>query len=45
MAGIAQAVPGNRIGDIGHAVQSLAEKHGYGVLREYVGHGVGAQHA
>lgn len=40
-AGIEQAVPGNRIGDIGHAVQSLAESHGYGVLREYVGHGVG----
>ena len=40
-AGIEQAVPGNHIGDIGHAVQSLAEAHGYGVLREYVGHGVG----
>lgn len=40
-AGIEQAVPGNRIGDIGHAVQSLAEAHGYGVLREYVGHGIG----
>ena len=40
-AGIAQAVPGNRIGDIGHAIQSLAESHGYGVLRDYVGHGVG----
>ena len=41
IAGIEQAVPGNRIGDIGHAIQSLAESHGYGVLREYVGHGVG----
>ncbi|WP_297034201.1 type I methionyl aminopeptidase [uncultured Enorma sp.] len=41
VAGIEQAVPGNRIGDIGHAIQSLAESHGYGVLREYVGHGVG----
>ena len=40
-AGIAQAVPGNRIGDIGHAIQSLAESNGFGVLREYVGHGVG----
>jgi methionyl aminopeptidase len=40
-AGIAQAVPGNHIGDIGFAVQSLAERHGYGVIREYVGHGVG----
>lgn len=40
-AGIEQAVPGNHIGDIGYAVQTLAEKHGYGVVREYVGHGVG----
>ena len=41
MAGIEQAVPGNRIGDIGFAVQSLAEENGYGVIRQYVGHGVG----
>lgn len=40
-AGIAQAVPGNHIGDIGYAVQQLAEKNGFGVVREYVGHGVG----
>lgn len=40
-AAIQQAVPGNHIGDIGHAVQSLAESHGYGVLRDYVGHGIG----
>lgn len=40
-AGIKQAVPGNRLGDIGHAVQSLAERHGYGVVRDYTGHGVG----
>ncbi|MBE6468763.1 MAG: type I methionyl aminopeptidase [Coriobacteriaceae bacterium] len=40
-AGIEAAVPGNRIGDIGHAVQQLAESNGYGVLRDYVGHGVG----
>lgn len=40
-AGIEQAVPGNRLGDIGHAVQSLAEDAGYGVVRDYVGHGVG----
>ena len=40
-AAIEQAVPGNHIGDIGYAVQSLAESHGYGVLRDYVGHGVG----
>ena len=40
-AGIEQAVPGNHIGDIGAAVQALAESNGYGVVREYVGHGVG----
>lgn len=40
-AAIEQAYPGNRLGDIGHAVQALAEKHGYGVVRDYVGHGVG----
>ena len=40
-AGIAQAVPGNHVGDIGAAVQELAESNGYGVVRDYVGHGVG----
>ncbi len=40
-AAIEQAVPGNHLGDIGYAVQSLAESNGYGVVREYVGHGVG----
>lgn len=40
-AGIAQARPGNRIGDIGHAVQSVAEAAGFGVVRDLVGHGVG----
>lgn len=40
-AGIEQAVPGNTIGDIGYAVQHLAESNGYGVVRDYVGHGVG----
>jgi methionyl aminopeptidase len=39
--GIAQMVPGNHIGDIGAAVQAHAEEHGYGVVRELVGHGVG----
>ena len=39
--GIAAARPGNRIGDIGYAVQRHAEENGYGVIREYVGHGVG----
>lgn len=41
--GIEQAVPGNRIGDIGHAVQAYTEARGYSVVREFVGHGVGAQ--
>ena len=40
-AGCAQAFPGNRIGDISHAVQTLAESFGYGVVRELIGHGVG----
>ena len=35
------AVAGNRVGDIGYAVQEHAEKHGYGVVRELVGHGLG----
>ena len=39
--GASLAVAGNRIGDIGFAVQSLAEKNGYSVVRELVGHGVG----
>lgn len=39
--GIEKAKPGNRIGDIGHAVQMHAEKNGYGVVRELCGHGVG----
>lgn len=39
--GIEQAVAGNRIGDIGYAVQSYVEQYGYGVVRELVGHGVG----
>ena len=36
-----QAVAGNRLGDIGHAVQSLAEQHGFGVVRDLTGHGIG----
>lgn len=39
--GIAACRVGNRIEDIGHAVQTHAEKHGYGVVRELVGHGLG----
>ena len=40
-AGIAQAKVGNHVGDIGHAVQMVAEAAGFGVVRELVGHGVG----
>jgi methionyl aminopeptidase len=39
--GIAQMQRGNHVGDIGAAVQAHAERHGYGVVRELVGHGVG----
>jgi len=39
--GIEQMVPGNRLSDIGHAVQSRAEGAGYGVVRQFVGHGIG----
>lgn len=39
--GIEKAVEGNRIGDIGHAVQEYCEKRGYSVVRELCGHGVG----
>lgn len=35
--------PGVRLGDIGFAIQSLAESHGYGVVREFIGHGIGSQ--
>jgi methionyl aminopeptidase len=41
MAGIAAAVPGNHIGDISAAVEDLASPHGYGIVRQYVGHGIG----
>ncbi|MGH7657763.1 MAG: type I methionyl aminopeptidase, partial [Gemmatimonadales bacterium] len=40
-AGIAQARAGNHVGDIGHAVQRVAEAAGFGVVRELVGHGIG----
>ena len=42
-AGIAQARSGNTTGDIGHAVQQVAEAAGYGVVRELVGHGIGTR--
>ena len=40
-AGIAAARPGNRVGDISHAVQTTVEARGFSVVREFVGHGVG----
>ena len=40
-AGLDATRPGNRLGDIGHAVQSVAEAAGFSVVREYVGHGIG----
>jgi methionyl aminopeptidase len=43
MAGIAAARRGNHVGDIGYAVQKVAEGAGYGVVRELVGHGIGSR--
>lgn len=40
---IEQCYPGKRLGDLGHAVQSYAEAYGMGVVRDYVGHGIGAR--
>ena len=40
-AGIAQCWPKTRVGDIGWAVQQHAEKYGYGIVRDYTGHGIG----
>ncbi len=39
--GIAKVRPGVRLGDIGHAIQTFAENHGFSVVREYAGHGIG----
>ena len=41
--GISRALPGNRVADISAAVQNRVESHGYSVVREFVGHGVGRQ--
>ncbi|MHA7836302.1 MAG: type I methionyl aminopeptidase [bacterium] len=41
--GIEQMVPGKRLSDIGHAVQCRAEREGYGVVRQFVGHGIGRE--
>jgi methionyl aminopeptidase len=40
-AGIAAALAGNRLGDIGHAIESVAHERGYGIVRPFVGHGIG----
>lgn len=42
-AGLEQAKAGNRLGDIGAAVEAVAVPHGIGVVRDYVGHGIGRQ--
>lgn len=41
MRGIEAACPGNTMGDVAHAIQSFAEKHRYGVVRDFCGHGLG----
>lgn len=41
MRGIEQVKPGATLGDIGHAIQTYAESHGYSIVREYCGHGLG----
>ncbi|MBZ5638031.1 MAG: type I methionyl aminopeptidase [Acidobacteriia bacterium] len=40
--GLKEARPGNRVSDIGHAVQAHVEAHGFSVVREFVGHGIGS---
>jgi len=42
-AGIDQAVAGNRLGDVGHAIERIGTDAGFGVVREYIGHGIGRQ--
>ncbi|PWI58522.1 type I methionyl aminopeptidase [Sulfoacidibacillus thermotolerans] len=39
--GIEQAIPGHHLGDIGHAIQSYAEREGFSVVRDFAGHGIG----
>jgi methionyl aminopeptidase len=43
MAGIAAAVPGARLGDIGGAIEDVAKAEGYGIVRQFVGHGIGTE--
>ena len=40
-AGIAAAVPGSRLGDVGAAIEAVAHERGYGIVRPFVGHGIG----
>jgi len=40
--GMKFAKPGNHLGDISHAIQTYAESHGYSLIREYTGHGIGS---
>lgn len=42
-AGIEQAVAGKRLGDVGHAIEQIGLANGFGVVREYIGHGIGRQ--
>jgi len=39
--GIEKAIAGNRLGDVSHAIQEYSESYGYGVVRDFVGHGIG----
>jgi methionyl aminopeptidase len=41
LRGIQQARPGNRLGDVSNAIQTHVEKHGYNIVRDFVGHGIG----
>jgi len=41
--GIAKAQHGTRLGDVGYAIEETAKPHGYGVVRDYIGHGIGRQ--
>ena len=43
LKGVEKAVEGNRLSDVSHAIQEYAEAHGYSVVREFVGHGIGRE--
>lgn len=43
MAGISAAVPGRRVGDISAAVEDIGKEAGYGIVRQFVGHGIGTE--